>query len=196
MSEYDSSDLTPRDRDRIVKTAVSPRPIAWISTRDAEGRDNLAPFSSYNYAGSANPVVVFTTSQRDGALKDTPRNALERGEFAVNVVTADVVERMDHTAADPPAGTDEFELAGVERAECTRIDAPRVADAPVTMECTLYDSMEVYDRQMILGDVVHFHVDESVTRDGKIDSRELTQAARLGGPYYTYTEPIEFERRY
>jgi len=196
MTGFDADDLTPRERDRIVKTAVSPRPIAWVGTRDDEGRDNLAPFSSYNYVGSERPVVMFTTSLRDGDPKDTPRLALETGEFSVNVVTESAMERMDHTASALSPGESEFDLAGVPATECERIDAPRVAAAPATMECRLHDSLEIYDRQLIFGEVVYFHVAEEATRDGQIDSRELATVGRLGGPYYTVARPIDFERRY
>ena len=197
MVEFDSADLTDRERARIVKTAVSPRPIAWISTVNEAGTDNLAPFSSYNYVGSRRPVVLFNTrNATEGPLKDTARNALDTGEFAVNVVTEEHLERMDHTAESIPADESEFDLAGVERGECTHIAPPRVADAPVTMECTLYDSIEIHDRLMIIGEVVHFHVSESVLDEGTIDSRHVDTVGRLGGPYYTVSEPVEFERQY
>lgn len=196
MPDYAADDLTPRERARIVKTAVSPRPVAWVGTRDDAGRDNLAPFSSYNYVGSDDPMVMFTASERDGELKDTPRNVLDTGEFSVSVVVAEATERMDHTAADPDDDTDEFELAGIPRASCERIDAPYVADSPITMECELADSQEIAGRTMIVGDVVHFRVAEDAMRDGQVDSREITTVGRLGGPYYTHADPVSFERRY
>ena len=197
MVEYDCDELTERERARIIKSAVSPRPIAWISTRSQDGSDNLAPFSSYNYVSSSNPVVLFNSpNAAHGGLKDTARNALETEAFAVNVVTAPAMERMDHTSASRPPGESEFDLADVPKAECAAIPAPRVADAPVTMECTLYDSVEIYDRITIFGEVVRFHVDEDVTTDGQIDMTKLPTVGRLGGPYYTVSEPVDFERQF
>lgn len=197
MSEFEPSEADPSRTDRVVKTAVTPRPIAWVSTEDENGRENLAPFSAYNYVGSSQPVVVVNTSKRAGGeLKDTARNAIDTGEFAVNVVTERNMEQMDRTAESVPPGESEFDLAAIERAECRRISPPRVESAVVTMECTLHDSIEVYDRVMILGDVEYFHVDESVTTDGRIDARKLDTVGRLGGPYYTVSDPVEFERQY
>lgn len=197
MAQYDCSELTERERARIVKSAVTPRPIAWISTRSVDGVDNLAPFSSYNYVSSNNPVVLFNTPNEDhGGLKDTARNAVETGEFAINVVTANAIERMDDTAASRPSDESEFEFADVSKAACRTISAPRVADAPITMECTFYDSLEIHDRLTIFGEVQHFHVADEVTTDGKIDMSKLPTVGRLGGPYYTVSEPAAFERQF
>ncbi|GAB7091037.1 flavin reductase family protein [Halorubrum luteum] len=197
MPAYNVDTLSERERARIVKSAVSPRPIAWVSTRGEDGSENLAPYSSYNYVSSANPVVLFSSPNADhGGLKDSARNALETGEFAVNVVTEPLIDRMDATSEPLPTGESEFEAADVATADCDRIDAPRVADAPITMECTLYDSLEIHDRISVFGEVVRFHVDESVTADGKVDSRLLGTVGRLGGPYYTGTDPLSFERQH
>jgi flavin reductase (DIM6/NTAB) family NADH-FMN oxidoreductase RutF len=190
-----TEDLTPRERARIVKTAVTPRPIAWISTVSVDGVDNLAPFSSYNYVSSAQPVVMFNTPNASaGGLKDTARNAVDTGEFAVNVVTEDLVSEMDRTSAGVPPEEAEFDLAEVERADCIRISPPRVAKALITMECTLYDAIEVHDRLMVLGDVRLFHVDDGALVDGKVDSREVLTVGRLGGPHYSVSNPVEIEK--
>ncbi len=195
--EADVAAQTPRENARIIKSAVSPRPIAWISTTSEDGIDNLAPFSSYNYVSSREPVVLFNSpNEANGGLKDTPRNALETGEFAVNIVTEDVLEVMDSTAETLSPEESEFETVDITPAACRRIDAPRVAEAAVTMECTLYDSLEVHDRLMVLGEVEYFHVDDDVLTDGKVDMRNLPTVGRLGGPYYTVSEPTGFEREF
>jgi flavin reductase (DIM6/NTAB) family NADH-FMN oxidoreductase RutF len=197
MQEFDAAERSARDNARIIKSAVSPRPIAWISTRDDDGVDNLAPYSSYNYVSSDYPVVLFNSPNADhGGLKDTARNALEREEFAVNVVTEPLIAEMDSSSESLPPEESEFEHLDIDRASCRRIDASRVADAVVTMECTLYDSMEVHDRIVILGDVVYFHVSEEVMTDGKVDMRKMPTVGRLGGPYYTVSNPVEFERQF
>lgn len=197
MTEFDIADLSPRECARLVKAAVTPRPIAWISTVDEDGRDNLAPYSSYNYVTSSPPVVLFNASRRDdGDLKHTARNALDTGEFAVNVVTESVIEQMDRTSESVPKDESEFDLAGVDRAACTRIAPPRVADAVVTFECTLYDSLRVHEKVMVLGEVEHCHVDERALTDGEVDARKIDTVGRLGGPYYTTVERTELERRY
>lgn len=197
MLELDPAELARRENSRIVKSAVSPRPIAWVSTVDEDGRDNLAPYSSYNYVSSAPPVVVFNASRKEnGDLKDSARNALDTGEFVVNVVTESVAEQMDRTSENVPRGESEFDLAGIERADCSDVAPPRVADAVVSFECTLYDSKSVYEKTMVFGDVRRYHIAERVLADGELDMRKLDTVGRLGGPYYTNADRMELERRY
>lgn len=197
MVEIRADEISRDENNRLIHTAVTPRPIAWISTIDMDGNENLAPFSSYNYVGSSQPVVLFNSpNEASGRMKDTARNALETEEFAVNVVTEPFLEQMDDTSASLPPEESEFDFADINRAECQTIAAPRVAGAAVTMECTLYDSIEVYEKLMILGDVQYYHVADDALSNGKIDSRNITTIGRLGGPYYTTASPIEFERQH
>ncbi|MDR9380352.1 MAG: flavin reductase family protein [Natronomonas sp.] len=187
----------PRDRHRRERTNQQdrghPRPIAWVSAVDGDGTENPAPFSSYNYLGPSRPVLAFSAATGpDGEPKDTVDNVLETEEFAVNVVTEPLIETMDATAAGLPPEEIEFAFADVERAERRQIAPPRVANAAVTMECTLYDTLDLYDRTVILGDVRHYHAPEDVLTDGRIDSRKLATVGRLGSPYYTVSEPVEF----
>lgn len=197
MVEHEVAELTDRERARLVKSAVTPRPIAWVSSRNADGGDNLAPYSTYNYISSRNPVIHFSSPNADhGGLKDSARNAVDTGEFAVNTVTAEALEVMDHTSASEPPDSSEFDVAGVSRAECRTIDAPRVADAPVTFECTLYDTVEIHNRITVFGEVQYVHVDDAVLTDGKVDMAKLPTVGRLGGPYYTVSELEPFERQF
>ncbi|WP_148413554.1 flavin reductase family protein [Haloferax sp. KTX1] len=172
---------------RLLSGAVVPRPIAWVSTR-GDDADNLAPYSFFTVASVDPPVVVFAPVGRASSLKDTPRNAVSRGEFVVNVVTRDVVEAMNETAATVPPGVDEFDHAGIEKAEAVRVDAPRVADAKVAFECSLYDSMEVGSSTLVLGEVVHAHVADAVLTDGKLDTTKLDAVGRLAGSEYATTD--------
>lgn len=197
MPELDPDALDARENGRIVKSAVSPRPIAWVSTVDEGGNDNLAPYSSYNYVTSAPPVVVFNASTKDdGELKHSARNALDTGEFVVNVVTTPLADQMDRTSESVPREESEFDLADVERAACTEVDPPRVAAADVSLECTLYDSKSVYEKTMVFGEVQRYHVGDRVLTDGEVDMHKLETVGRLGGPYYTSARPIELERQY
>lgn len=196
MSGFVVDDMEPGERARIVKSIVTPRPIAWISTVDGAGAENLAPFSAYNYVSSSPPVVAFSASRPGDRWKDTAENALATGEFAVNVVTARLAERMDRTSASLEPGESEFEFAGVERADCEAIAPPRVAGAVATMECRLYDSIRVYDNLVVLGEGVHLHLADEVTTDGRVDARKVDTVGRLGGPLYTVSEPMDFERQF
>jgi len=106
------------------------------------------------------------------------------------------MEEMDHTAESLPPEDSEFDSAGLTRAACRQIAAPRVEEAAITMECELYDSIEIHDRIMVLGEVQYFHVDDDVLTDGQIDMRNIATVGRLGGPYYAVSDPVEFERQF
>jgi flavin reductase (DIM6/NTAB) family NADH-FMN oxidoreductase RutF len=172
---------------RLLSGAVVPRPIAWISTRDAEGTRNLAPYSFFNVASVDPPTLLFAPVGTGEDLKDTPRNVVETGEFVVNVVTESLAEAMNATSATLPPGTDEFEHAGVRGASGSVVDAPRVADAKVSFECVLAETVEVGASTLVLGEVVHAHVSESVLTDGKLDTGKLDAVGRLAGNEYART---------
>lgn len=194
-------ELDPREHDRsdvyrIVTSTVVPRPIGWISTRTEDGVDNLAPYSYFNAVSSYPPVVMFSAGSVDGERKDTPRNAIESGAFVYNLVTEPFGEEMDETSARVDPEEDEFETAGVERAEAVTVDAPRVAEAAVSFECELYDSLQVYENTVVLGEVTYVHVDDEILTDGKVDSRKIDAVGRLGGPFYTAVDIMDLERRH
>jgi flavin reductase (DIM6/NTAB) family NADH-FMN oxidoreductase RutF len=197
MNELDPAELTPAEKARIFKSAVAPRPIAWVSTTSEDGPDNIAPFSTYTYVSTTNPVLLFTSAYREnGDLKDTVRNAIDTEEFVVNVVTEPLAKQMDHTSASLAPDESEFDLAGIERAESTVVAPPRVADAVISMECHLYDTVDVYDKKIVLGEVVNIHIADEVLTNGKIDMEKIDSVGRLGGPYYTAVEMLELERQH
>ncbi len=177
---------------RILTTLVTPRPIGWISTRDDE-RDNLAPYSYFNAVSTYPPVVMFSGSSRDGEPKDSGRMAADSGAFVVNLVTEELVEAMDATSV-PLESASEFDFVGIERAEATTVDAPRVADADAWLECTVYDTMEIYDNLVVFGEVRNIGVDERLTTDGVVDMHNVDSVGRLGGPYYTGLRMLDVER--
>ena len=171
---------------RLLSTAVTPRPIGWISTTSPEGVDNLAPYSFFNVVAVDPPVVMFAPVG-NSELKDTPRNVQETEQFVVNTVTHDLIEEMNATSATLPAGESEFDQVGIERADSVAVEPPRVAAAKVVLECELYDWTEVGGSVLVLGEVVHVHVDESVLTDGKVDSDKLETVGRLAGSQYAST---------
>jgi flavin reductase (DIM6/NTAB) family NADH-FMN oxidoreductase RutF len=170
---------------RLLAGSVVPRPIAWVSSRSPEGRDNLAPYSFFNVVAVDPPVVMFAPVGTDEDLKDTPRNVLDTEEFVINVVTMELAEAMNETSATVEES--EFEHTGLERAESVRVTPPRVADAAVAFECELYDFVEIGGSSMVLGRVVYAHVDEEVTTGGKVDVTKLDAVGRLSGSYYAST---------
>ena len=172
---------------RLLSTAVAPRPIAWVSSR-GPGGENLAPYSFFNTVAIDPPVVAFSPVATAADPKDTLANALETEAFVVNIVTEAVVEAMNASSATLEAGESEFDHVGIDRAPSVRVDAPRVAAAAVSLECELYDAVEIGTSTLVLGEVVYAHVAEDVLTDGKIDTDRLDTVGRLAGEWYAGTD--------
>ncbi|MFB6163545.1 MAG: flavin reductase family protein [Haloarculaceae archaeon] len=181
---------------RTLTGSVVPRPIGWISTTGPDGVDNLAPFSFFNVVSVDPPLVMFApVDAGEGALKDTARNVIDTGEFVHNVVTRDLAEAMNATSATLDADESEFDHADLERAPSENVAPPRVADAVVSFECELSDSMDVGAGTLILGEVVLVHVDDAVATDGKVDVEKVDAVGRLAGNWYASTaDRFELER--
>jgi flavin reductase (DIM6/NTAB) family NADH-FMN oxidoreductase RutF len=176
---------------RTLAGAVVPRPIAWVSTTNPEGIDNLAPYSFFNVVAVDPPVVMFAPVDDDGSpggLKDTPRNIQETEAFVVNIVTESVAEAMNQTSATLPPGESEFDHADLTRGESHEVTPPRVAESPVAFECSLYEMVDVGGSTMVLGEVEWVHLDDEVTTEGKMDVEKLDAVGRLSGSLYATTE--------
>ncbi len=175
-------------------SCVAPRPIGWISTLSRDGIVNLAPFSFFNAALSDPPFVVFSTSApAEGNLlaKDTLVNAEETGEFVVNMVTYDLRQPMNETSAYVAPEVDEMEMAGLASLPSRLIKPPRVADSPIHMECTYYQTVELPNPRderraaMVIGSVVGIHIRDDVIVDGLVDMTRVQPLGKLG--YMNYT---------
>ncbi|MEJ2657182.1 MAG: flavin reductase family protein [Desulfobacterales bacterium] len=176
---------------KLLIGSVVPRPIGWISTVDSAGRPNLAPFSFFNAVCANPPHVLFCPSVRieDRQQKDSLRNARATGEFVVNIVTEDLAEAMNLTSTDLPAEVNEFEISSLRTSPSTVVRPPRVAASPIHYECKVVHIYAVGDQpgagNVVIGRVVHIHVDESVLFGGdKIDLAKLKPVGRLGGYGY------------
>jgi flavin reductase (DIM6/NTAB) family NADH-FMN oxidoreductase RutF len=142
---------------------VAPRPIAWVTSMDHDGTLNAAPFSAYNYLCTDPPIVAMGVTNRPDARftpKDTARNIRRTGEFVVNVVTDDLLEKMNICATDFPAGVNELEMAGLTTAPSSVVKVPRIAEAHAALECREYTSMEIGRSRIILGRVVAMYVED------------------------------------
>jgi flavin reductase (DIM6/NTAB) family NADH-FMN oxidoreductase RutF len=157
-------DKTPhRQVYNLLIGLVAPRPIAWITSMDREGRLNAAPFSAYNYLCTDPPVVGIGVTNRPGheaIPKDTARNIRRTGEFVINVVTEDLLQQMNITATDFPAGVNELEMAGLTTAPSSIVKVPRIAQAHAALECTELTTMEIGRSRIILGRVVAMVVED------------------------------------
>lgn len=187
-----------KDIYKLMVSAIVPRPIAFVSSMDAAGRLNLAPFSYFTMCSMNPPCIVFSPAHRGAAKspKDTLRNIRETGEFVVNIVSEEFVSGMNATSADYPPGMNEFEIGGLTPAPSERVKPPRVKESHIQMECRLRDIIVVSDLpgggSLVIGEILLFHVDEAVLadepRDGfKVDPDKLRAIGRMGGTTYTRT---------
>ena len=182
-----AADLQGRGVYRLVTSVLVPRPIGWISTIGKDGTPNLAPFSFFGGAASRPPHIFFSSSLRDGRQKDSLRNAEETGEFVFNVVDEVLAEAMNVTSSDWPYKVDEFKEAGLAMAPCVDVRVPRVAAAPVAIECkvTQMVPVECTTSVMVIGKVLRFHLREGLLRaNGLVDAELLRPVGRLGGDEY------------
>ena len=197
MRTLDPAQIAPNEIYKLMIGMIVPRPIAFVSTVDAAGIRNLAPFSYFTACSSNPPVVCFCTAVRTGPrpYKDTLLNVEATGEFVVNIVSEDIAAQMNLTSADVPPEIDEFELSGLTPIASDLVKPPRVAESNVQMECRLHQIVRVSDQPgggiLVLGEVLRFHVIASLLDDQKsgykIDPDKLNAIGRMGGPVYTRT---------
>jgi flavin reductase (DIM6/NTAB) family NADH-FMN oxidoreductase RutF len=169
---------------------VAPRPIAWVTTIDREGRANLAPFSFFNAFGANPPVVVFSpTLRRDGSKKDTLLNVEATGEFVVNLAVEALAEQVNATSKDLPTGESEADYTGLALGPSARVRPPRVLASPAQLECRVLRILPIgagaIAANLVIGEVVYLRVDDGVLgADGRVDPSRMQAIARLGKAYY------------
>jgi flavin reductase (DIM6/NTAB) family NADH-FMN oxidoreductase RutF len=174
---------------------ITPRPIGWISTRAADGSDNLAPYSFFNGVAYTPPQVMFSCTSgkhdREGGVKDSVANIIETGVFCVNVVEYAMAEVMNQTSGPWDREVDEFADAGIEKAACTLIDCPRVATAPANLECRLTQIVKIEGEAntVVFGEVIGVHMRDDCLVDGIFDARTFQPVGRMG--YRDFTRVTE-----
>ncbi|KPM49764.1 flavin reductase family protein [Jiulongibacter sediminis] len=189
-----------KDTYKILTAAVTPRPIGWVSSVNAAGERNLAPFSFFNVVGYDPPHVIFSPISPNGKKKDTLANILETGEFVVNLVTEELAEKMNKTSAPLPSGMDEFEFAGLTPEDSVIVKAPRVKESPIQFECEMVHHYSFVDRQngstVIFGRVKLIHVaDEIMLPDFKINTELYKTIGKMEGGMYCRTRDQFFISR-
>lgn len=164
---------------------VGPRPIGWISSRNAEGALNLAPYSFFNAFNYTPPIVGFASI----GYKDTVRNVEQTGEFAWNLATRPLAEAMNQTCAPVPPEVSEFGLAGLTPVDSRVIEVPRVAESPVSFECRVTQIVQLQGAGgdkvptwLVLGEVVAVHLAQALLKDGVYDTAAAGHILRGGGP--------------
>jgi flavin reductase (DIM6/NTAB) family NADH-FMN oxidoreductase RutF len=205
MKTLNPSEQSPQDTYKLLVGAVVPRPIAFVSSLDAQGVRNLAPFSFFTVASANPPIVCFCPMVRGASkgglqsTKDTLRNILATREFVVNIVSEEFAAKMNACSGDYPPEVDEFAVAGLTPLDSEVVHPPRVAESHVQMECRLeqvvHVSTEPLGGSLVLGRVLRFHIRESVLDNFRIDPDKLHAIGRMAGSTYARTtDRFDMER--
>lgn len=191
MLTLHTADLKPAELQNYLQYAIAPRPICFASTIDKAGNVNLSPFSFFNMFSTNPPVCVFSPARRvrDNTTKHTLENVLEVGECVINIVNYKMVQQTSLASVEYPKGTNEFLKAGFTPLKSELVRPPRVAEAPVQMECVIRDVIKLGDQHgagnLILAEIKIIHIKEEILdAEGKIDQEKIDLVARLGGDWY------------
>jgi flavin reductase (DIM6/NTAB) family NADH-FMN oxidoreductase RutF len=182
----------------LLASVVVPRPIALVTTLGPDGVVNAAPFSFFNLLGTDPPILALAPGDRpDGTPKDTARNIRLQHEFVVNLVDETMAEAMNRTAATLPYGVSELESAGFTTLPSSVIQAPRIAESPVSMECTEWGTLQIGDNRVVIGLIKRLHV-----RDAHVDAEKLRirgdtlkLIGRMAVPHWYCRTADQFEMR-
>ena len=201
MSE-DEHFYQPRQGHRLphdpFNAIVAPRPIGWISSRDREGRLNLAPYSFFNAFNYTPPIIGFSSI----GFKDTVRNIEQTREFGWSLATRPLAEAMNLSCAPVPPEVDEFELAGLTPVPSRLVSVPRVGESPVSFECRLTQIVQLQradggkiETWLTLGEVVGVHISKALLKSGVYDTAAARPILRAGGSGdYFELDPDRFFR--
>jgi flavin reductase (DIM6/NTAB) family NADH-FMN oxidoreductase RutF len=180
----------------LLVSLVTPRPIAWITSVGADGVVNAAPFSFFNVLGSSPPIIGVCPGDRaDGGPKDTARNIRQSHEFVVNLVDENLAEAMNRTAASLPYGVSELEGSGLSTAVSSVVRPPRIREAPASLECKEWGTLQIGDNRLIIGLVKRIHVRDElydpVTQ--RIRSERFAVIGRMASPNWYCRTGDRFE---
>jgi flavin reductase (DIM6/NTAB) family NADH-FMN oxidoreductase RutF len=187
---------SPADNYKLLTNVVVPRPIAWVTSMNREGLVNLAPYSFFNAVGSDPLYLVVSIGRReDGGPKDTAANILESGEFVVNLVTEDLLDAMNVSAADFPPDRSELTAAGLQTATSVHVKAPRLKAAQASLECKLHQSLPLGGNTLVIGQIVMFHIADRLMGP-RMHVNDFAPVGRLGSPsmYCRTTDRFELPR--
>ena len=179
---------------KLLIGCVVPRPIAWVSSLSDDAIPNLAPFSFFMAVCNNPPTLAFSSGRRADKKKDTVRNIEYTQDFVVNMVDDALAEQMNLTSGEYPPDVDEFALTGLTAAPGIKVKAPRVAEAPISMECRVVQILPVGHgpHSLVLGEIVYFHIRDDLydANTGRIDMHKLHPVGRLAGQLYTHVHDI------
>ncbi|MDX1627715.1 MAG: flavin reductase family protein [Fulvivirga sp.] len=191
MLKIEPKNITVPDLHGYLLGAVAPRPIAFASTVDQEGKINLSPFSFFNCFGANPPILIFSPARRgrDNTTKHTYENVKEVDEVVINIVNYDMVEQMSLSSTEYDKGVNEFTKAGLTPVASEKVRPPRVGESPVAFECRVIEVKELGKEggagNLVICEVLLAHIKEDILdKNQKIDPFKLDAVARMGGNYY------------
>lgn len=200
MLSFDPTTNTERENYKLLIGSIVPRPIAFVTSITKDGTINAAPFSYFNVVSSHPPMISISVQRKNGVSKDTARNIIESQEFVVHIVDEQNVEAVNTTAASLPPEESEIKRANLSLVDSESVSVPGVKEAKVRFECILeqaitLDNEEEIGTDLLIGKVVHYHIDEQIYEDGKINHHTLGAVSRLAGSdYATIGDVFSIER--
>ncbi|MCS1350691.1 flavin reductase family protein [Mechercharimyces sp. CAU 1602] len=190
--QIDPAQQATKDNYKLLIGSILPRPIAFVTSMDTNGVVNAAPFSFFNVVGTEPPMISISCIRKPGGReKDTARNIRTTGEFVVQVVDKDNVEEVNEASTEFPSGVSEVEMVGLKLLPSDKVAPPRVKKAKIHMECRLQQIIPIGagegdhpNADLIIGEVILFHIKDELLFEGKIDTAQLDPLGRLAGVEY------------
>lgn len=184
--KIDPAELGAEKAYRLLTGIVVPRPIAWVTSLSPGGAVNLAPFSAFTFVSPKPPMLAISVGRKAGVYKDTARNILAREEYVIHIADSPLLSAVHDSSAEHPPEVSEVDMLGLETVASDHIAVPRLAAAPIAMECRFRQCLEFGETRsrLIVGEVVAFHIRDGLLVNDKIETESLDPIARIAGPRY------------
>ena len=171
---------------RLITGVVVPRPIAWVTSLSATGVLNLAPFSAFMFVSPKPPMLAISVGRKGNIYKDTAQNILNNEEYVVHIADSSLMKAVHESSTEHPPDVSEVEELRLSTLPGERIKVPRLAAAPIAMECRFRQCLEFGETRsrLIVGEVLVFHIRDGLLQNGKIETEALDPIARIAGPRY------------
>jgi flavin reductase (DIM6/NTAB) family NADH-FMN oxidoreductase RutF len=182
----DPAYLDPETAYRLITGVVVPRPIAWVTSLSATGVLNLAPFSAFMFVAPKPPMLAISVGRKGNIYKDTAQNILNNEEYVVHIADSSLMTAVHESSTEHPPDVSEVDELGLATLPGERIKVPRLAAAPIAMECRFRQCLEFGETRsrLIIGEVLVFHIRDGLLNNGKIETEALDPIARIAGPRY------------
>ena len=182
----DPAYLDPETAYRLITGVVVPRPIAWVTSLSATGVLNLAPFSAFMFVSPKPPMLAISVGRKGNIYKDTAQNILNNEEYVVHIADSSLMNAVHESSTEHPSDVSEVDELGLATLPGERIKVPRLAAAPIAMECRFRQCLEFGETRsrLIIGEVLVFHIRDGLLQNGKIETEALDPIARIAGPRY------------